>query len=159
MKRSAVIATGAALALGLSIITAVTVAPSLAVAKKASADRHACFDPDWVRGFQTKDDQTIIIMSSDNKAFELKLGGICSGLDSSVQMGIRSRHGMSQVCGPFDADIIYDDMGSPRACSIVSVRHLEGEEAEPYVRTARSDKNDKREDTRVNSGRDDRDSR
>ena len=157
MKRSALIASGTALILGISAVAAVGVAPSFAASEDGKRDRHACFDPNWVRGFQTTDSHTVIITSSQDQVYELKLGGVCIGLESSMQFGIRSRHGMSDVCGPMDADIVYDDLGrGQQSCPIMSVRHLQGEEAAPYTRTARSDKKDEREKTRVNSGRDGR---
>lgn len=158
MKRSVVIATSAALALGIAAIGAVTLVPSFAAADtSAKHDSKACFDPNWVRGFQAKDDNTIIITSDDNQAYELQVGPACIGLDTSIQIAIRSRHGMMDICGPLDADIFYGDGGRDfERCPVLSVRHLQGDEATPYVYKARGEGKDEREQTRVNSGRDSR---
>lgn len=121
---------------------AMTGRPSSSTQNLANGDRHACFDPDNVRNFQTLNDNTMIVTTDWNEAYELKLGGVCIGLDTSFMVGIHSRSGMD-VCGPFDADIVYNDMGGLRhaqECPIVEVRHLTGDEAAPYVvkRTNRS---------------------
>lgn len=95
-------------------------------------DRHQCFDPKFLRGFQPAGDDKIVITSDENEAYELTLGGACLGLDSSFMIGVRSRTPMSDICGPFDADIVYNDFG-PRRCPIIAMRHLQGAEAEPYI--------------------------
>jgi hypothetical protein len=64
-------------------------------------------------------------------------------LDTTFAVGIRSRNGMSMVCGPLDADIVFRDMGGmsrAQACPIMQVRHLTGEEAEKYAPHRKSDK-------------------
>ena len=101
-----------------------------------SSDRHACFDPTFVEGFQSLSDNKLLITGAHDQLYELTLGGICMGLDTSFAIGIRSRNGMSQVCGPFDADIVFRDMGGMRhlqACPITQVRHLTGDEAAKYL--------------------------
>ncbi len=105
-------------------------------ATTANADnRYQCFDPAHVRSFQNVDDHTMVITSDWNQAYELKLGPACFDLDTSAMIGLRSRTGVGDVCGPFDADIVYSDMGSrpPQTCSITGVRHLTGDEAAAYV--------------------------
>lgn len=106
-------------------------------------DRYRCFDPKFLRGFQTTGDNKVVITSDQNQAYELTLGGACIGLDSTFMIGIRSRYALSDICGPFDADIVYNDFG-PRRCPIVAMRHLQGAEAEPYIykRSAKSSSSD-----------------
>jgi hypothetical protein len=101
----------------------------------ALTDRDRCFDPRFLRGFQTTRDDKLIITSDNNQAYELTLGGACFGIDSTYMIGIRSRFAMSEICGPFDADILYSDLGPRRAqsCPIVGMRHLQGADAAPYI--------------------------
>ena len=138
MKKSALLASLLIAALGagglagsIGIATAMTGKPSDNV--RPTGDRNQCFDPTFLRGFQTPGHNKLIIISDRNEAYELELGGICFGLDTSFAIGVRSRYGSSEVCGPFDADILYSDMGEPRQCPVTSVRHLTGDEAAQYV--------------------------
>jgi hypothetical protein len=121
------------------LVAASFCAGSLALAMSArpsqdisTRDRHQCFDPKFLRGFQTAGDNNIVITSDDNQAYELTLGGACIGLDSTFMIGIRSRLPMSDICGPFDAEIVYNDFG-PRRCPIIAMRHLQGADADPYI--------------------------
>ncbi len=108
-------------------------------AKAGSAsDRYKCFDPKFTNGFQTIDDRKVIITSDRDEPYELKVIGPCMGLDSTFALGLRTKHGAIEVCGPFDAEIVYRDMGDLRTCQIASVRHLTGDEAAPYKRTRKS---------------------
>lgn len=154
MKRSAIIAAGTAVALAFAVLAGVSVAPSFAAS--GEHDRQQCFDPAWVRNFQTDSDHKVIIVSERNQAYELTLGGVCIGLDTSFRLGFRQRRGASQVCGPFDADVVWDDMGELKSCPITAMRHLTGDEAKPYVRPERGsgrdndnrDRDDRTSDTR-----------
>lgn len=101
---------------------------------KPGRDRSACFDPSFIRGFQTPDNNTLVIISGRNEAYEVKLGGACIGLDNSMFIGVKARYGMNDICGPFDGDIIYEGISGRReVCPITRVRHLEGEEAAEYI--------------------------
>ncbi len=135
MKASALLASLIVVGAGAALVACTTTPPSGDGAPQASSNRYACFDPAMVRNFQSIDDHTMVITSGWNQAYELKLGPACIGLDTSSMIGIRSRTGVGDVCGPFDADILYSDIGSRpvQSCSITAVRHLEGEEAAPYV--------------------------
>src|SRR5688572_6893944 len=133
MKRALLVSACAA-ALALTAITAVSVSYAGSSRPDGGVDptssRYQCFDPDFVRSFETVNSHKMIITSDRNHAYELTLGGVCIGLDTSFQIGIRSRHGMSDICGPFDGEIVYSDgLRGLQTCSITSVRHLEGEEA------------------------------
>lgn len=101
----------------------------------SSSDRYKCFDPQFTNGFQTVDDHKVIITSDRDEPYEITVIGPCMGLDSSFALGVRTRHGATEVCGAFDAEIVYRDMGELRTCQIASVRHLTGDEAAPYKRT------------------------
>lgn len=107
---------------------------------QAPRDRQQCFNPDFVRDFITVDDHKVIITTGRNQAYELTLGGVCSGLDTSLTIGIRTRFSGGDVCGPFDADVVFGGFGGDRlqSCPITKVRHLQGDEAEPYVATRRN---------------------
>ena len=127
---------GVALVAGASL--AMTGKPSGDV--KPGSDRHRCFDPTFVRGFQTPNDNTVIIESDDNQAYELTMSGACFGLSDSFAIGIRSRTGMHEVCDPFDADILFHDntMGERRECRVTGIRHLMGDEAAKYITPPKS---------------------
>jgi len=104
------------------------------------ADRYRCFNPTFMRGFQTPNDNTLIVESDDNQAYELTMAGPCFGLEESFAIGIRSRGGMSEVCDPFDADIVFHDntMGERRECHVMTMRHLTGDEAAKYITPRKS---------------------
>ncbi|ESQ76332.1 hypothetical protein ABAC402_04335 [Asticcacaulis sp. AC402] len=119
--------------------------------RQLTRNRSQCFDPDFVRSYQTLNDHKVIVTSDRNEAFELTLGGVCIGLDTSFQIGIRSRHGFSDICGPFDGEIVWSDgLRGLQSCPITAMRHLEGEDAAPYVRGKRSDE---RSDRRSEDGK------
>ena len=103
-------------------------------------DRYRCFNPTFMRGFQTPDDHTLIIESDDNQAYELGLAGPCFGLEESFAVGVRSRMGAVQVCDPFDVDILFRDqtMGGRRECHVMTMRHLTGDEAAKYITPPKS---------------------
>lgn len=142
MARSALLVTGLVLGIGLGGITvASAMSGKPGNAPSVTGDRYRCFDSDFIRGFQTVGDSKVIITSDQNQAYELTLGGVCVGIDTSFMIGVRPRMGSTEICGPFDADIVYDDNGGPRqhpSCPVTNVRHLQGAEAEPYVMTPRS---------------------
>lgn len=141
------------LVMGLAATAAVTGAtfamsprPQAGAKVLASSDRMACFDPTFVDGFQNAGDNKIVVTEGRNRVYELTLGGACIGLDTTFAIGIRSRNGMTDVCGPFDADIVFRDMGGldrRQACPILQVRHLTGDEAAKYV-GPHKDKTDKK---------------
>ncbi len=120
------------------VASAMSSRPSTSV--KPTGDRDRCFDSQFIRGFQTPNDHTVIIISDRNQAYELQLGGVCIGLDSSFAIGVRPRHGMDEICGAFDADIVYEGMDRHSPCPVTSVRHLTGDEAAPYVNAPGKDK-------------------
>ncbi len=133
MKKHALLVTllVTGIALGsLTVASAMTGRPSDGV--KPGRDPRACFDPTFVDGFQTPDDHTMIV-TQGREAYKLSLTGVCIGLDTSFVVGIRSRYPMADVCGPFDADIIYRDGDRRQSCQITAVKHLSPEEAAEYT--------------------------
>lgn len=133
MKKQVLLVTLLVTGIGLGSLTvasAMSGRPSQGV--KPGRDPHACFDPTFVDGFQTPDDRTMIV-TEGREAYKLSLTGACIGLDSSFMVGIRSRYPMSEVCGPFDADILYRDGGRHQTCQITEVKHLSPEEAAEYT--------------------------
>ncbi len=138
MKTSALLVPLVIVGLGLGGIGAATAMSGKPNGSHApvSGDRYRCFDSTFLRGFQTVSDNKLIVMSDQDQAYELTLGGVCIGVDTSFMIGIRPRMGSTEICGPFDADIVYNDMGSLRGhqeCPITDVRHLPPEEAAQYV--------------------------
>ncbi|ESQ92226.1 hypothetical protein ABAC460_04870 [Asticcacaulis sp. AC460] len=153
--KSVLLVSACAAALGLAAISAVSVSYAGSSrpddsSRQLTRNRSECFDPDFVRSYVTVNDHKVVIVSDRNNAYELTLGGVCIGLDTSFQIGIRSRHGFSDICGPFDGDIVWDDgLRGLQSCPITSMRHLEGEEAADYVRGGRSQRgSDERSDDR-----------
>ncbi len=145
MKASALAATLVICALGFGAIGAASAMSHKPGGDKPSlkGDSYTCFDADMIRGYQSVDEHKLIVTSDFNQAYELSLGGACIGLDTSFTIGIRSRMGSSEICGPFDADVVYNDMGGLRqtqACPVTGVRHLTGDEAAPYVVTKKAGK-------------------
>lgn len=149
MKITTLITSAVMAVAGAAVVAGATFAPSEAMSPRPHSgdapprDRYACFDPNFVQGFQSIGDNKIVVTSSHNQVYELSLGGICFGLDTTFAIGIRSRNGMSNVCGPFDADIVFRDMGGRdrvQACPIMQVRHLTGDEAEKYAPQRKTDR-------------------
>lgn len=151
--KSALLVAACAATLGLAAVSAISVSyagsarPDDDGSRQLTRNRSQCFDPDFVRSYQTVDDHKVIIVSDRNEAFELTLGGVCIGLDTSFQIGLRTRHGFSDICGPFDGEIVWSDgLRGLQSCPITGMRHLEGEEAAEYVRTRRSDRDERSDD-------------
>ncbi len=146
MKKSTCIAALFAAGLGVIAVTGVALAMSAgrpAPDNKPVRDPRACFDSSQVRSFQTEKDDKIIIISNWNEAYELTMTPACIGLDSSFRIGIKSRGaGLNDICGPFDGEIVYSDMGDRplKTCPIQAVRHLTPEEAVAYGIKPKSDK-------------------
>lgn len=134
MKISTILASGLIVAAGIGgigIASAASNRPGDTV--DPGRDRNACFDPDFIRGFQTPGNSRVVIISSRNEAYELTVPA-CIGLESSIYIGIKTRHA-GDVCGPFDADIVYEGISGRReSCRVSNMRHLQGEEAAEYVR-------------------------
>lgn len=145
MNRKGVVAVAITAVLGLAAVAGVSMAmsgrPGSGV--RPDGDRYRCFNPTFVRGFQTPSDNKLIIVSDENQAYELALAGPCIGIDTSFAIGIRSRTGMNEVCDAFDADIVFRDNGFERRqeCRIMNVRHLTGDEAAKYIDAPRSGRN------------------
>ncbi len=139
MNRQAITAVIGMAALGIVLVACASEATSGKPGAKP-VDRYACFNPTFMRGFQTPNDNTLIIESDDNQAYELTMAGPCFGLEDSFAIGVRSRGGMSDVCDPFDADIVFRDQGfgQHRECRVMTLRHLTGDEAAKYVTPAKS---------------------
>lgn len=133
MKISALLTSGLIIAAGLGGIGMAWAAsnrPSGNV--DPGRDRNACFDPDFIRGFQTPGDGKVIILANNNEAYELTVPA-CIGLEDSMFIGLKTRHG-GDVCRAFDADVVYESFGRRDVCRVSNVRHLQGEEAAEYVR-------------------------
>ncbi len=87
-----------------------------------------CFHADQVNGFNTIDRETVILTAGVRDRYLVKVMGYCPDLDSSFQIGIRSR-GASFVCGAGDADLIVrDPIRGANECRISDVRKLTEDE-------------------------------
>ena len=141
MKRSSFIAVSSAVGLGLTVIAVTLVPEAIASAGRPTkdappnTDRYRCFSPSDIQSFQSVDEHKIVVVSNRNEVYQLGVSGPCMGLDTSFAIGIRSRFGNMDICGPFDADIVYQEMGHERVaqCTITEVKHLTGDDASAYV--------------------------
>lgn len=90
-----------------------------------------CFFADQVDSFSSINDHSILIRDRFNHAYRLEVSGYCPSLDHSFRLAVVARHGMSQVCGAFDADIVIADtgFGGPESCSVTEVTPLSASEA------------------------------
>ena len=146
MKKSICVAALFAAGLGTFAVGGLALAMSAgrpSPENKAARDPRACFDSSQIRSFQTEKDDKMIIISNWNEAYELTMAPACIGLDSSFRIGIKSRGaGLNDICGPFDGEIIYCDMGDRplKSCPIQSVRHLTPTEAVAYGIKPKTDK-------------------
>jgi hypothetical protein len=145
MKISAILVSGLIVVAGLGgigIASAASNRPSDNV--DPGRDRRACFDPDFIRGFQTPGNGKVVIIDSKNEAYELTVPA-CIGLESSMYVGLKTRHG-GDVCGAFDADVVYEGLSGRReVCRVSNVRHLQGEEAADYIRKPIRENKEKKE--------------
>ncbi len=136
MSKQGFVAIAAVAALALVVVGCASETATTTAGHDAKPmDRFRCFNPTFMRGFQTPDDHTVIIESDDNQAYELTMAGPCFGLQDSFAIGVRSRNGMSEVCDPLDADILFRDqtLGERRECRVAGMRHLVGDEAAKYI--------------------------
>lgn len=146
MKTSTCIAALVAAGLGALVVGTAALAMSAgrpAPDNKPARDPRACFSSSQVRNFQTEKDDKIIIIADSDDAYELTMTPACIGLDASFRIGIKSRGtGLNDICGPFDGEIVYSDMGDRplKSCPIQAVRHLTPEEAAAYGVKPRAEK-------------------
>lgn len=133
----ATITLGAVGLMAIHSASAMTPRPST---DKSLTRKDSCFYGDRVRSYETKGDHHMIVTTTDNQAYDLELAGGCFNVDSAMGIAIVERHGMGRICGAFDADVHYMDFDRPQRCSITSVKHLEGDEAAPYVRAPKTAK-------------------
>lgn len=102
---------------------------------KAKSNRNeSCFYADNIERFYTEDDDSMMVTDYRGRSFRLDLTGACFGIDTALKLAIRTK-GSRQVCGPFDADVVYSDDtsgGRLRSCMIRNVTALSKEEADAY---------------------------
>jgi Family of unknown function (DUF6491) len=109
--------------------TAGTSAPK---AKSKSDD--TCFNANSIKRFYTEDDDSMMVTDYRGRSFRLELRGACFGIDTAMQLAIRTK-GTRLVCGPFDAEVVYRDDSSGgrlRTCTIASITPMTKEEADAY---------------------------
>lgn len=113
----------------------------------ARKEMRKCFRPDDVDGFNPIDSDTLVVETTGRQHYKLTLAGGCFGIDSSLRIGIRTRGGMSQICGGLDGEIIYNELGMGRVsrCAIVEVTPIDKAEADRLEGTG--DRKSKKEET------------
>lgn len=98
----------------------------------AQKEMRKCFRSDDVDRFNPIDSRTMIVETYGRKHYRLELSGACMGIEDAFRIGIRTRAGALNVCGGFDAEILYSDPGSARLtrCQITDVKPITKEEAD-----------------------------
>lgn len=91
---------------------------------KAAADQ--CFYVDDVRSYFTPNDDVMVVETFRKQNYALTVAPACMGLDNAGRIGLKSRGGLSRVCGPFDAEVLYAEFGDNRLkrCHITDVRYV-----------------------------------
>jgi len=142
------------LGLGLAGLLALSLLPAQAQTQPGQGDEtpsrkemRKCFRPDDVDRFNPIDADTMVVETTGRQHYKLTLAGGCFGIDSALRIGIRTRGAMSQVCGSFDGEILYNELGSGQLskCSILEVTPIDKAEADRLEGVR--DKKAKTEDT------------
>jgi hypothetical protein len=91
----------------------------------ASRPSRPCFYANAIERYTPIDDNHLEIKDYSGRTYEVGLSGACFSLESTLQIGFRTRGGQ-RVCGAHDAEIVYNDQtsGRLRTCQIVSVTEI-----------------------------------
>ncbi|MDC7675647.1 DUF6491 family protein [Asticcacaulis machinosus] len=122
---TAVMASGLGLVLAGCAANPETVAQAPDPSGPGSAGKAAqCFYVDDVRSYFTPNDDVMVVETYRKQNYALTIAPACIGLDNAGRIGLRSRGGLSRVCGPFDAEVLYAEFGDNRLrrCNITDVR-------------------------------------
>ncbi|MDC7694874.1 DUF6491 family protein [Asticcacaulis sp. DXS10W] len=107
-------------------------APPEREAPKAQKDMRKCFRSEDIDRFNPIDSRTMVIETYGHQHYRLELSGACMGIEDAFRIGVRTRGGSIQVCGGFDAEILYSEPGSGRLtrCNITDVKPITKDEAD-----------------------------
>ncbi|MDC7683526.1 DUF6491 family protein [Asticcacaulis sp. BYS171W] len=116
-------------------LTALSLVPARSEAKPetlAQKEMKKCFRSDDIDRFNPVDSRTMIIETYAHQHYKLTLSGACMGIEEALRIGVKTRNGLSNVCGGLDAEILYNDLGSGRLsrCSVTEVTPITPEEAD-----------------------------
>lgn len=98
----------------------------------AQKEMRKCFRSDDIDRFNPVDSRTMVIETYGRQHYKLQLSGACMGIEDAFRIGVKTRAGSSNICGGFDAEILYSDSGSGRLakCNITDVTPITKEEAD-----------------------------
>lgn len=98
----------------------------------AQKEMRKCFRSDDIDRFNPVDSRTMVIETYNRQHYKLQLSGACMGIEDAFRIGVKTRAGSSNICGGFDAEILYSDSGSGRLakCNITDVTPITKEEAD-----------------------------
>ncbi|UDF04962.1 DUF6491 family protein [Asticcacaulis sp. AND118] len=98
----------------------------------AQKEMRKCFRSDDIDRFNPVDSRTMIIETYNRQHYKLELSGACMGIEDAFRIGVKTRAGSINICGGFDAEILYSDSGSGRLakCNITQVTPITQEEAD-----------------------------
>lgn len=101
-------------------------------ATPAQKEMRKCFRSDDIDRFNPVDSRTMIVETYGHQNYKLELSGACMGIEDAFRIGIRTRAGAINVCGGFDAEVLYSEPGSGRLarCHITDVKAITKAEAD-----------------------------
>ncbi|ESQ80529.1 DUF6491 family protein [Asticcacaulis sp. YBE204] len=119
-------------AAGLTALTLVPVQSQARAETPAQKEMKKCFRSDDIDRFNPVDSRTMIIETYAHQHYKLTLSGACMGIEEALRIGVKTRNGLSNVCGGLDAEILYNEMGSGRVtrCAVTEVTPITQEEAD-----------------------------
>ncbi|GGZ42937.1 DUF6491 family protein [Asticcacaulis endophyticus] len=122
--RNGIIAAAMVSGLGLVVAGCAANPETVAQAPDPSGKDAQCFYVDDVRSYFTPNDDVMVVETHRKQNYALTIAPACMGLDNAGRIGLRSRGGLSRVCGPFDAEVLYAEFGDNRLkrCNITDVR-------------------------------------
>jgi Family of unknown function (DUF6491) len=122
--RNGIIAAAMVSGLGLVVAGCAANPETVAQASDPSGKDAQCFYVDDVRSYFTPNDDVMVVETHRKQNYALTIAPACMGLDNAGRIGLRSRSGMTRVCGPFDAEVLYTEFGDNRLkrCNITDVR-------------------------------------
>ncbi|MFT3997692.1 MAG: DUF6491 family protein [Asticcacaulis sp.] len=125
-------AIGAAGLAGLSLLPAQARSAAEDSKPAAKSNPNRCFRSDDIDRFNPVDTRTMVIETYAHQHYKLTLAGGCMGIEDALRIGVKTRGGTSYICGSFDADILYNELGSGGLgkCAVIEVTPIDKAEAD-----------------------------
>jgi len=89
-----------------------------------SAAARQCFQPSSINSYRTIGEEAVVLRVAGGEIWRLDFEGSCPNINFAMgRIGVQQRIG-GQICRGYNADVVFDDGGFPRRCSVRSVRRL-----------------------------------